>query len=111
MPQTSNRILDEFARFVTDAAGVARGVRTEAETAIRTQAEKVLRDLDVVQREEFEAVREMAVRARQENEALAARLDALERAAGTVPEAGAAAPKPKAATRKRAAKPAVDPGI
>lgn len=111
MPQTSNRILDEFARFVTDAAGVARGVRTEAETAIRTQAEKVLRDLDVVQREEFEAVREMAVRARQENEALAVRLEALERAAGIVPEAAATA-KPKAAsTRKRAAKPAVDPGI
>lgn len=106
MPQTSNRILDEFARFVTDAAGVARGVRAEAETAIRTQAEKVLRDLDVVQREEFEAVREMAVRARQENEALAARVEALERAAGLAAPAG-----PKAGSaRKRAAKPADDPG-
>jgi BMFP domain-containing protein YqiC len=78
MTQTSNRIFDELARLMTDAAGVARGMREEAEAVFRSQAEKVLRDLDVVQREEFEAVREMAARARAENERLAARLAELE---------------------------------
>ncbi len=81
MTQTSNRILDEFARLMTDAAGVAKGVRSEAETVFRTQAEKVLRDLDVVQREEFEAVKEMAANARAEADDLKARVEALEAAA------------------------------
>jgi len=81
MTQTSNRILDEFARLMTDAAGVAKGVRSEAETVFRTQAEKVLRDLDVVQREEFEAVKEMAANARAEADDLKARIEALEAAA------------------------------
>jgi BMFP domain-containing protein YqiC len=97
MAQTSNRILDEFARFMTDAAGVAKGVRSEVETVVRTQAEKVLRDLDVVQREEFEAVKEMAAKARAENDALTARIAALE-------AAGATAPKPKASSSKTAAR-------
>lgn len=73
-----NRILDELAKMMTDAAGAAQGVRREVETAFKAQAEKVLNSMDVVQREEFEAVREMAVKARAENQALAARLDALE---------------------------------
>jgi BMFP domain-containing protein YqiC len=73
-----NRILDEFAKLMTDAAGAAQGVRREVETAFRSQAEKILNTMDVVQREEFEAVRDMAVKARAENKALAARLDALE---------------------------------
>ena len=73
-----NRILDEFAKLMTDAAGAAQGVRTEVETAFKAQAERMLNSMDVVQREEFEAVREMAVKARAENEALAARIDALE---------------------------------
>lgn len=89
MTQTSNRLLDEFARLMTDAAGVARGVREEAETVFRTQAEKVLRDLDVVQREEFEAVREMAVKAREENAALASRIAELEAKLAMAPESGA----------------------
>lgn len=101
MPQTSNRILDEFARFVTDAAGVAKGVRSEVETVVRTQAEKVLRELDVVQREEFEAVKAMAAMAREENEALKGRIAALEAAAGITPPAAKAA-RPKTATRKAA---------
>lgn len=74
-----NRILDDFARLMTDAAGAAQGVRNEVETALRAQAERVLNNMDVVQREEFEAVREMAVKARDENEALTARLDAMEK--------------------------------
>ena len=78
MTQTSNRIFDEMARLMNEAAGVAQGVRREVDTLVRTQAEKMLRDLDVVSREEFEAVKEMARLAREENEALKARLDALE---------------------------------
>ncbi len=73
-----NRILDEFAKLFTDAAGAAQGVRREVETAVKGQAERILNSMDVVQREEFEAAREMAVKARAENKALAARIDALE---------------------------------
>jgi hypothetical protein len=105
MPQSSNRILDEFARFMTDAAGVAKGVRSEVETAVRSQAEKVLRDLDVVHREEFEAVKAMATRAREENAALKARIVALEAAAGITPPAEA-----KKTTRTGAAKPKTTSG-
>ena len=78
MTQTSNRIFDEMARLMNDAAGVAQGVRREADTLIRTQAERILRDLDLVRREEFDAVKDMAALAREENEALKARIDALE---------------------------------
>lgn len=78
MTQTSNRLFDEMARLMNDAAGVAQGVRREFDTLVRTQAERMLRDLDVVQREEFEAVKEMARLAREENEALKAQVAALE---------------------------------
>jgi len=80
--QTSSRIFDEMARLMNDAAGVAQGVRREFDTLFKTQAERVLRDLDVITREEFEAVKEMARIAREENEALKARIAALEAAAG-----------------------------
>src|SRR5262245_38214393 len=78
MTQTSSRFFDEIARLMNDAAGVASGVRREFETMVRNQADRVLRDLDVVKREEFEAVKEMARLAREENEALKARIAALE---------------------------------
>lgn len=78
MTQTTDRIADEFAKFMTDAAGLAQGVKREADTFVRTQAERILRDLDLPTREEFEVVRDMAVKAREENEALKARLEALE---------------------------------
>ena len=78
MAQTTNRFFDEVARLMNDAAGVATGVRREVDTLIKTQAERLLRDMDVVQREEFEAVKEMAQLAREENEALKARIAALE---------------------------------
>jgi BMFP domain-containing protein YqiC len=78
MTQTSTRFFDEMARLMNDAAGVAQGVRREFDTLFRTQAERILRDLDIVQREEFEAVKEMARLAREENEALKARIEALE---------------------------------
>ena len=82
MTQTSNRFFDEMARLMNDAAGVAQGVRREFDTLLRNQAERMLRDLDVVKREEFEAVKEMARLAREENDALAARVAALEAAIG-----------------------------
>ena len=78
MTQTNNRFLDELARLMTDAAGAAQGMRRDFETLMRSQGERILRDMDVVQREEFEAVKEMVVRAREENERLVARMAALE---------------------------------
>jgi len=80
MVQTTNRFFDEVARVMNDAAGAAQGVRREFETLFRTQAERVLRELDVVRREDFEAVKDMARIAREENEALKARVAALETA-------------------------------
>jgi len=78
MTQTSNRFFDEIGRLMNDATGVAQGVRREFDTLFRTQAERILRDLDVVSREEFEAVRDMARLAREENETLKARVAELE---------------------------------
>jgi BMFP domain-containing protein YqiC len=90
MVQTTNRFFDEVARLMNDAAGVATGVRREFETLFRSQAERTLRDLDVVQREEFEAVKEMVRLAREENEALKLRVATLEAAlGGAKPSAGA----------------------
>ena len=80
MTQTTNRFFDEMARLMNDAAGVATGVRREVDTMFRHQADRILRDLDVVKREEFEAVKEMARLAREENEELKARLAVLEAA-------------------------------
>jgi BMFP domain-containing protein YqiC len=97
MTQTSNRFFDEIARLMNDAAGVASGVRREFDTLFRTQADRFLRDLDLVKREEFEAVKEMARLAREENEALQARIAALEsRLAGSA--GGPAAPPPQPPT-------------
>lgn len=78
MTQTNNRILDDLSRLMTDAVGAAQGMRREIETIVRSQAERMLRDMDVVSREEFEAIKAMAVKAREENEALAARIAVLE---------------------------------
>jgi BMFP domain-containing protein YqiC len=78
MVQTTNRFFDDVARLMNDAAGMAQGLRREAETLFRSQAERILNELPVVQREEFEAVREMARLAREDNEKLRARVAALE---------------------------------
>ena len=78
MTQTDNRLLDEFAKLITDAAGAAQGVRREVETLVRAQGEKLLQGMDVVSREEFEAVKAMAAKAREENETLERRIAALE---------------------------------
>ena len=78
MTQTTGRFFDEIGKLITDAAGAAEGVRKEVENVVRSQAERVLRDLDVVQREEFEAVKTMAQKAREENEQLKQRIAELE---------------------------------
>jgi BMFP domain-containing protein YqiC len=78
MTQTNNRFLDELAKLMTDAAGAAQGMRRDFETMVKAQGERILRDMDVVQREEFEAVKEMAVKAREDNERLTGRVAALE---------------------------------
>ena len=78
MTQTNNRILDDLAKLMTDAAGAAQGVRKEVQGVVRSQVEKLLADVDVVRREEFEAVKAMAEKARAENERLAARLAEME---------------------------------
>jgi BMFP domain-containing protein YqiC len=80
MTQTTNRFLDELSKLLTDAAGAAQGMRREVETLMRAQGERILREMDVVQREEFEAVKEMAAKAREENERLNARIGELEAA-------------------------------
>ncbi len=78
MAQSGPRILDDLAKLMTDAAGMAQGARREVETIVKTQMERLLSGMDVVKREEFEAVREMAILARDENEKLAKRIEELE---------------------------------
>lgn len=73
-----NRIMDEFAKLMTDAAGAAQGVRREVETAFHAQAERWMNSMDLVKREEFDVVREMALKAREENDLLLKRIEALE---------------------------------
>jgi BMFP domain-containing protein YqiC len=78
--QTRSRIFDDISQLMTNAMGVAQGARDEAETAMKGWIDRWLADRDFVTREEFDAVRAMAQKAREENEALSARLDALEAA-------------------------------
>lgn len=80
MTQTNNRMFDEFAKLMTDAAGAAQGLKKEAQSLVKGQAERFLNDMNVVSREEFEAVKAMAQKAREENEALSVRIAALEAA-------------------------------
>jgi BMFP domain-containing protein YqiC len=80
MTQTNDKIAAEFAKFMTDAAGLAQGLKREADTFMKTQAEQFLSGMNLPTREEFEALREMAIKAREENEALKARIEALEAA-------------------------------
>ena len=78
MTTTQTRFFDELAKLMTNAAGAAQGVRREVDTLVQSQMERVLNNMDLVKREEFEAVKAMAQKAREENEALSARLAVLE---------------------------------
>jgi BMFP domain-containing protein YqiC len=78
MTQTNNRIFDDFAKLMTDAAGAADGMKKEVETMMKGQAERFMQGMDVVKREEFEVVKAMAEKARLENERLEARLKVIE---------------------------------
>ena len=78
MTQTTNRFLDELAKLMTDAAGAADGLKREVTSVMRSQGERLLQGMDVVQREEFEAVKAMAQKARAENERLESRIAELE---------------------------------
>jgi BMFP domain-containing protein YqiC len=78
MPQTQSKFFDDLSRLMTDAAGLAEGARREAQTFARTQMERMMSGMDVVSREEFEAVKEMAAHARDDNEKLVQRVAALE---------------------------------
>lgn len=76
--QPGNKFLDDMSKLMTNAMGVAQGAKTEAETAMKGLIDRWMADRDFVTREEFDAVRAMAQKAREENTALAARLAALE---------------------------------
>jgi BMFP domain-containing protein YqiC len=76
--QTRNKVFDDFAQLMQNALGVAQGAKVEAETALKGLVDRWLADRNLVTREEFDAVRAMAEKAREENEALKARIDALE---------------------------------
>jgi BMFP domain-containing protein YqiC len=99
MTQSSNRLFDGLGRIMNDAAGVADNLKREIDTLVRSQAERVLGDLDLVRREEFEAARDLAANARAESERLAARVAALEAQISSFTGAGSgeagAKPKPR----------------
>ena len=95
MTQPQNRLLDEFAKLMTDAAGMAQGARREVEGVMRSQAERFLSDMDLVTRDEFEVVKAMAAKARAENDALRGELEAL--------RAMVEKPTAKPATKRKAA--------
>ena len=93
--QNRNKIVDDISQLMNNAMGVAQGAKSEAEAAMKGWVDRWMADRDFVTREEFEAVRAMAQKAREENDALSARIDAL--------EGGAAKPRAKAAAKPKAA--------
>jgi hypothetical protein len=78
MSTTQTRFFDELAKLMTNAAGAAQGLRREVDTLVQAQMERILNNMELVKRDEFEAVKAMAQKAREENDALSARLQALE---------------------------------
>ena len=95
MTQTTGKFFDELGKLITDAAGAAQGVRKEIESVVRAQAENILRELDIVQREEFEAVKAMAQKAREENEQLKQRIALLEEVLDELEDEVAEPPTPR----------------
>ena len=94
--QSRNKVLDDITNVFTNAMGVAQGAKDEANTAMKSWVDRWMADRDFVSREEFDAVRAMAQKAREENEALKTRLDALE-----AKPAAKTAPKKKPASRAK----------
>ncbi|GEP07273.1 accessory factor UbiK family protein [Methylobacterium oxalidis] len=86
--QTSNRLFDDFARLMTDAAGAAQGVRREAESVFKAQFERLIRDMDIASREEVDVLRDLVTTLRAQNDGLAARVAALEAKLGPEATAG-----------------------
>lgn len=109
MNTSSTRFFDELAKMMTNAAGAAQGIRGELDTVFRNQAERVLNDLEVVQREEFDVVRDMAAKARQENDELRSKVAELEEKITALmaakPASRARKAPAKAAAKSKAAKP------
>lgn len=99
--QTDNKILDDLARVASSALGTLQGVRDEVEVRLRDQFERILSSMDLVTREEFDAVKAMAAAARSENEALKKRIDALE-AAAKKPRKASQASKSRSSTASKA---------
>ena len=99
--QSQNKLLDDLARAASGAVGVAAGMRGEVEARLKSQFERIIRDMDLVTREEYEVVAAMAVKAREEQEALTDRVAALEKqlAAQSKPAAKKTAAK-KSAPKK-----------
>ena len=102
--QINNRLLDDLARVASGALGVAAGIKGEVEALLRQRFERILTDMDLVGREEFEAVKAMAAKARAEQERLAEKLALIEAAQGTAPAAEGAKGR-----RKRTATPKTSP--
>ena len=82
MTTTSSRFFDEIAKLMTNAAGAAQGLRREIDTLVQNQVERIVNNLELVKREEFDVVRAMAQKAREENDVLALRIAALEAKTG-----------------------------
>jgi len=103
--QTDNRVLDGMARFFTNAAGAAQAFKAEMETMVKARVERLIADLDFVPREDFDAVRAMAAKARTENEKLSQRVAELERKLGVAPpkppRTAGATRRPKRVTKSR----------
>ena len=97
--QTRNPLLNDFAELMSDAFAAAQAAGDEAKTAFKAQMRRALAEMDLVEREEFEAMKEMAAKARADADALAKRVEALE--AGKKPAAKAAAKSAKPASRSR----------
>ncbi len=96
--QTENRLLEDLARVASSALGVAANMRSEVEARLRDQFERILKQMDLVPRDEFEAIKAVAIKARQEQEILAERLDALEA------QLAVQRPAKKPAAKKRASR-------
>jgi BMFP domain-containing protein YqiC len=98
--QTDNRILDVMARFFTNAAGAAQAFKDEMETMMKARMERMIAKLDFVPREEFDAVKAMAAKARSENDKLTQRVATLEAKLGIIEPKAKPSAKKKKATRK-----------